>query len=81
MVTTPAVGPLLPLGATTVSIHAILDHQILETIVNNRTAMVTYQPHFAETDTAVSLFGTGGGVEAHIQTWALDAANNARDQP
>ena len=44
MVTSPAKGPILPLGTNQVTVHAIVDHEIVETIVNNRTAMVTYDP-------------------------------------
>ena len=82
MVTTPATGPLLPMGTTTVSVHAILDHEILETIVNNRTAMVTYHKNIPSPDaTDVFLFGTGNGIQAEIKTWNLDSANNAGPQP
>jgi hypothetical protein len=35
-------GPLMPLGTKTASVHMYVDGQIVETIVNNRTAMVTY---------------------------------------
>ena len=35
-------GPLMPIGTKTVELHSIVDHEILETIYNNRTAMVTY---------------------------------------
>lgn len=82
MVTTPATGPLLPIGATTVAVHAILDHEILETIVNNRTAMVTYHKNIPSPDaTDVFLFGVGDGIKAEITTYNLDAANNAAPQP
>lgn len=81
MVTTPATGPVMPLGTTTVSVHAIVDHEIVETIVNNRTAMVTYHKNIpSATSTGVALFGTEG-IKADIQTWFLDAANNAAPQP
>ena len=81
MVTTPATGPVLPLGSSTVRLHAILDHEILETIVNNRTAMVTYHKNIpSASSTGVSLFGPEG-VKAEIQTWFLDSANNAGPQP
>ena len=39
MVTSPAKGPLLPVGTSTVDVHVIVDGEIVETIVNNRTAM------------------------------------------
>ena len=34
-------GPVMPIGTKTVTMHIIVDHEIVETIVNNRTAMVT----------------------------------------
>ena len=82
MVVSPARGPVLPIGAKSVSVHAIVDHEIVETIANNRTAMVTYHKNIpSASSTAVSLFGTGAGVSADLKTWVLDAANNAGPQP
>lgn len=81
MVTSPAAGPIMPLDTTTVTVHAIVDHEIVETIVNNRTAMATYHKNIPSADcTAVALFGTDG-IQATIKTWALKAANNAAPQP
>jgi sucrose-6-phosphate hydrolase SacC (GH32 family) len=76
-----AVGPLMPLSTKTVALHAIVDHQIVETIFNNRTAMVTYTTPASATATAVELFGVTSGIKGTITTWALDAANNAGPQP
>jgi len=81
MVASPASGPILPIGASTVTVHAIVDHEIVETIVNNRTAMVTYHKNIpSDSSTAVELFGTEG-IHATIQTWNLNAANNLGPQP
>ena len=73
-------GPVMPLGTSEVAVHAIIDHEILETIVNNRTAMVTYHKNIRATDTAVGLFGPDG-VKASIVSWSLDAANSMSPQP
>ena len=57
-----ASGPVLPVGAQTVAMHMIVDHEIVETIVNNRTAMVTYHKGIpSATSTAVTLVGAGSG--------------------
>ena len=64
--------------------HIIVDHEILETIVNNRTAMVTYHkaiPSAASTAVTIIGAGTGSGVTGTIKSWSLDAANNAGPQP
>lgn len=80
-------GPLLPVGSKTVAVHIIVDHEILETletIVNNRTAMVTYHkaiPSAASTAVTIIGDGTGSGVTGTIKSWSLDAANNAGPQP
>ena len=73
LVPDPHVGPVLPLDTKTVTVHTIVDHQIVETIVNNRTAIVSYYPSIP---TALALFGVVSGIEAEIKTWQLDAANN-----
>ena len=50
--------PVLPVGCSSISIHAILDHSIVETIVNNRTAMVTYSINTnSASETDVEMFG------------------------
>jgi len=77
-------GPVLPVGAKTVTMHMIVDHEIVETIVNNRTAMVTYHKGIpSATSTAVTLVGagSGSGVTGTVKSWSLDAANNAGPQP
>ena len=64
--------------------HIIVDHEILETIVNNRTAMVTYHkaiPSAASTAVTIIGAGPGSGVTGTIKSWSLDAANNASPQP
>jgi len=76
-----AKGPLMPIGKKSATIHAIVDHSILETIVNNRTAMVTYGAPATEGSTAVQLVGVGAGVQGTISTWSLKPANNFGPQP
>lgn len=76
-----AKGPLMPIGKKSARVHAIVDHIILETIVNNRTAMVTYSPSTMGPGTAVQLVGVPAGVTGTISTWDLKAANNAGPQP
>ena len=83
-VSCPSLGPVLPVGAKTVTMHMIVDHEIVETIVNNRTAMVTYHNGIpSATSTAVTLVGagSGSGVTGTVKSWSLDAANNAGPQP
>lgn len=74
-------GPLLPLGSKTVRLHSIVDHQIVETIWNNRTAMVTYSAPASATATAVKLVGITADIKADLTTFNLDVANNAGPQP
>ena len=79
-----ASGPVLPVGARTVAMHMIVDHEIVENIVNNRTAMVTYHTALpSAASTAVTIFGAGpgSGVAGTVTTWSLSSANNARGQP
>ena len=55
-------GPVLPVASKTIRMHIIVDHEILETIVNNRTAMVTYHKSIpSAASTAVTLIGVGAG--------------------
>lgn len=55
---------------------------VIESIYNNRTAMVTYNKNIpSATSTEVELWGTGAGIKANLQTWSLDAANNLGPQP
>ena len=80
--TQPFAGPLMPLGASYATIHAILDHEILETIVNNRTAMVTYHKLPSAIASDVKLFGLDQlGLEGTLQTWLLKSANNLPGTP
>ena len=77
-------GPVLPVDAKTVTVHTIVDHEIVETIANNRTAMVTYHksiPSAASTAVTIIGAGPGSGVTGTIKSWSLDAANNAGPQP
>jgi len=76
-------GPLMPIGTKTARLHAIIDHEIIEAIFNNRTAMVNYNKAIpSEKSTSVELFGMGiAGLKAEISTWSLDAANNFGPQP
>ena len=61
-------------------IHSILDGEIVETIVNNRSAMVHYSVNPTASETDVQLFGTSD-VEGSITTWEMRAANNADAPP
>jgi hypothetical protein len=64
--------------------HIIVDHEIMESIVNNRTAIVSYHKNIpSATSTAVTLVGAGAGsgVTGSIKSWHLDAANNFGHQP
>lgn len=55
---------------------------VIESIYNNRTAMVTYNKKIpSASSTEVGLWGTGAGIKANLQTWSLDAANNLGPQP
>eukprot|EP00041_Stephanoeca_diplocostata_P037996 m.1466875 g.1466875 ORF g.1466875 m.1466875 type:complete len:661 (+) comp25138_c0_seq20:3388-5370(+) len=74
-------GPLMPIGAKNLRIHAIVDHQIIETIFNNRTAMVTYAKPANASAIGVALFGIDTSITAHLETWSLDDANNNGPQP
>ena len=74
-------GPLMPLGTKSASVHVYVDGVIVETIVNNRTAMVTYHSPSSADDTAISLVGVGAGVSGVVSSWALNQANNFGPQP
>ena len=85
---TPALTPaaLIPrrshlTALTPIHLHSIVDHQIVETIWNNRTAMVTYSAPVSESATAVKLVGITAGITADITPWDLDVANNYGPQP
>lgn len=59
----------------------IVDHQIVETIWNNRAVMVTYSDPPSETATSVKLMGITADIKADTTTYDLDVANNAGPQP
>ena len=77
MVPQTSVGPLL-FGAGeagVVRMHAIVDHSIIELIVNNRTAIVQYAAPPSEKWSGVRLFGPGQaelGYQATLDYWDLD---------
>lgn len=78
----PSKGPVMPLGVKTVTMHIMVDHEIVETIVNNRTAMVTYHKDIpSASSTAVELIGVSASIKGSIKSWSLAAANNAGPQP
>ena len=54
-----------------VSVHAIVDGEIIEVIFNNRTAMVVYQSAPRSLMTGVSIFAPAG-VDASVTTWDLE---------
>jgi len=66
-------GPIMPLKTQSVTLHAIIDHSIVEVIYNNRTAMVVYVDPASASAKACSLFGVsgGGGVKGTVETWEL----------
>ena len=67
--------PVLPIASSEVRIHTIVDHSIVETIVNNRTAMITNSINTkSAADTGVALFGAT--VHGQLTTYELKAANN-----
>ena len=55
-----------------VRMHAIVDHSIVELIVNNRTAIVGAALSPAEADAGIKLFGAG--VDASMEYWELAVA-------
>merc|ERR1712194_74272 len=75
-------GPLMPSNATEVTVHAFIDHSIIEVIVNNQTALTVYVTPSSNASVGVRLYGTGkdgqnvGKVTGEFQMWDLDAANN-----
>ena len=69
-------GPVLPIDTESVHLHVIVDHQIIESIFNNRTAIVSYvdpSKMDATSFSVVSAFGTkdATGVSVHLETWSL----------
>jgi hypothetical protein len=69
-------GPIMPLVTQSVTLHAIIDHSIVEMIYNNRTAMVAYASPTSASAKACSLFGVGPGVKGTVEAWGLKQANN-----
>ena len=68
--------PVLPVGGRSVRVHTIVDHVCVETIVNNRTAMVTYTIDTASAaETSITLFGGGAGGTSHGWCCRLDACH------
>ena len=74
-------GPIMPLKTRSITLHAIIDHSIVEVIYNNRTAMVVYAYPLSASVVGVQLFGVGGGLKGTIETWELKQANNFGPQP
>ena len=72
-----------PPGHKTVTMHIIVDHEIMESIINNRTAVVSYHKNIpSAASTAVWAWaGIDNGVTGSIKSWHLDAANNAGPRP
>ena len=56
------------------SVHLYIDHQIIELIANNATAMTAYWSPPAETNTSLRLSAMGAA--GTIVAWELDSANN-----
>jgi len=75
-------GPLMPSNATVVSMHIIVDHSIIEVIVNNRTALTVYVTPSSSESTGVAIYGTEaegvnvGKVTGNLTVWELSSANN-----
>merc|ERR1711957_1118025 len=75
-------GPLMQTNCTEVTIHAIIDHSIIEVIVNNRTALTVYVTPKSKRSVGVALYGAGNdgananAVSGKLQVWELEAANN-----
>lgn len=72
-------GPLPPASSGGWTVHAIIDHCILEVIVNNMTALVVY---IAPPEDAglIDLFSGGSeGVTDRMDAWVLNTANENED--
>ena len=54
-----------------VRMHAIVDHSIVELIVNNRTAMTVFAQPPDGNHTGLALFGEAEAVKASVQGWRL----------
>lgn len=68
-------APLLPIDAAAVTVHAILDHELIEVIFNNRTAF-TFRTQPSSADAGYVSIGGTGFTSASVQTWKLKSANN-----
>lgn len=70
-------GPLPLLDGGRWTVHAIVDHSILEVIVNNATALVVYVAPPPEAG-RVELFGLGtdGALEGTLDVWPLKSAHS-----
>lgn len=70
-------GPLPLLDGGRWTVHAIVDHSILEVIVNNATALVVYIAPPPEAG-RVELFGLGtdGALEGTLDVWPLKSAHS-----
>ena len=56
-------------------VHAIVDHSLVEVIVNGRTAFIVYAAPGLEA-TGVSLSGVEDAAGAKLDAWTLDSAHN-----
>ena len=68
-------APILPANATTVYVHAIIDHSIIEVIFNNQTAFTFKTAPASNTSDLISIYGKGFN-SASLDTWQLTSANN-----
>ena len=72
-------GPLLfgtgPSSVMNVTMHAIVDHSIIELIVNNRTAIVEYANPPTDQHTGVRLFYRTSATEQHAGVSSTGAAS------
>ena len=68
---------------TEVNIHAIVDHSIIEVIVNNRTAFTFYTKPTAASAQFAGLYGmsAGNNVTGTLDMWKLKDANNIAPPP
>ena len=67
-------GPIPPPAADgSWQAHVYIDHQIIELIVNNATAMVAYWSPPVAVNASLQLAVTGGGA---IEAWELKSAHN-----
>lgn len=67
----PSKGPVMPLGVKTVTMHIMVDHEIVETIVNNRSGIVLLHP-------LATLVGVSVVQERGCQHFHITVVNNRR---